>query len=145
MGSSISNNLDDETLVELYLNSEFDEIEIHQIYEEFLNTTGQVSKATKEWEVDSENFRALARKYFPDQKSEIFTEQIFRVYDQDKNGMLNFREFLIGLSIVKRSPIQDKLYTLFTFYDMNSSGSISRYELDTMMKMVESIKKITQI
>merc|ERR1712136_195264 len=141
MGSSISKNLDNETLAELYLNSEFDEIEIQQIYEEFLNTTGQLSKEFKEWEVDKENFRSLARKYFPDQKSKIFTEQIFRVYDQDKNGMLNFREFLIGLSIIKRSPIQDKLYTLFNFYDMNSSGSISRTELDIMMKAIDNFAR----
>merc|ERR1712136_310687 len=126
MGSSISKNLDNETLAELYLNSEFDEIEIQQIYEEFLKTTGQVSKETKEWEVDKENFRSLARKYFPNQKSEIFTDQIFRIYDEDKNGMLNFQEFLVGISIVIRSPIENKLYTLFTFYDMDSSGTISR-------------------
>lgn len=138
MGSHPSKRVDDETLSDLYLGTEFNELQIQQIYEEFIKTTGQVSKDTKEWEVNKTNFRELASKFFPQQKSEIFADEVFRVYDQDKNGMLNFREFLVGISILKKAPIEDKLTTVFNLYDIDGSGAISREELEHISKAIDS-------
>lgn len=45
------------------------------------------------------------------------------------SGLLNFREFVIGLSLSYKAPLDDKLYWIFKLYDVNQSGDITPDEM----------------
>lgn len=39
----------------------------------------------------------------------LLIEQYFSAFDQDKNGKINFREFVTGLSVVQRGNAEERL------------------------------------
>ena len=59
----------------------------------------------------------------------LLIEQHFSAFDDDKNGRLNFREFVIGMSTVhKGSPIE-RLQFMFKAYDTDGSGFLTPDEV----------------
>lgn len=96
--------------------------------------------------------RYLTVKEFKDVYSRIFggdasafAEHVFRTFDADKNGRVDFKEFLIGLSVTSSSDVKKKLKWAFNMYDIDGNGFIDKQEMISMMravyKMTPSIKK----
>lgn len=52
---------------------------------------------------------------------------------RDYTGVLNFREFVIGLSLSLRGTFDEKLYWAFKIYDVDGNGFISRSEMDEII------------
>lgn len=60
-----------------------------------------------------------------------------QLFDRDKNGMVDFEEFLSGLSVFgRKGKLQDKLHFIFQLYDMNGDGFISNGDLFKALKMM---------
>ncbi|OWF34549.1 hippocalcin-like protein 1 [Mizuhopecten yessoensis] len=70
-----------------------------------------------------------------------FAEQVFRVFDTDGNGVVDFKEFMMGI-YVSGSPLEEdmKLDWAFKMYDMNGDGYITK---DEMKFMFTSICRMT--
>ena len=74
------------------------------------------------------------RKYFNGNADE-FAEHVFRCYDTDGNGKVDFREFVCGLSLSIRGTQRQKLNFAFKVADVDGDGFITRDEMITVVKV----------
>jgi len=65
----------------------------------------------------------------PNGNAERFAQHIFRAFDLDKSNTIDFREFLIGLSMTSmNSSPQTKLEWIFQVFDIDGNGLLTRNE-----------------
>ncbi|XP_030048469.1 Kv channel-interacting protein 4 isoform X2 [Microcaecilia unicolor] len=61
---------------------------------------------------------------------------LFNAFDTDHNGSVSFEDFVMGLSILLRGTIQEKLNWAFNLYDINKDGYITKDEMLDIMKAI---------
>merc|ERR1711916_186302 len=103
---------------------------------------------TKELLALYEHFRAISSSRIDDGEVDFeewlqalelrdstFSRRIFDAFDEDGNGSISFREFVVGLSVFSpRSTIEEKLDLSFSLYDIDNDGAISKDELFAILK-----------
>lgn len=68
-------------------------------------------------------------------KNATLVDSLFKVFDSDNNGVIDFREFIFGLSVLSsKSSRNEKISFSFGIYDLDRDGEISRKELTDMLK-----------
>ncbi|KAM5472278.1 Calcium-binding protein NCS-1 [Microsporum audouinii] len=131
MGKSQS-KLSPSQLEELQRSTHFDKKELQQWYKGFLKDcpSGTLTK---------EEFQKIYRQFFPFGDPSSFANYVFRVFDADGSGMIDFKEFICALSVTSRGKMEDKLDWAFQLYDIDGDGKISYEE---MLAIVEAIYKM---
>jgi hypothetical protein len=61
-------------------------------------------------------------------------EKLFKSFDVDGSGAIEFKEFVLGASKMVRGSIGDKINMLFSIFDADSSGSVTIKELTRFVK-----------
>lgn len=64
----------------------------------------------------------------PGCNSEAFAKILFNAYDMDKNGTIDFQEFVLTMNIASKGSPAEKLSWAFDLYDLDDDGFISRAE-----------------
>nr|AAK53711.1 KCHIP4.2 [Homo sapiens] len=61
---------------------------------------------------------------------------LFNAFDADGNGAIHFEDFVVGLSILLRGTVHEKLKWAFNLYDINKDGYITKEEMLAIMKSI---------
>ncbi|KAK3589651.1 hypothetical protein CHS0354_015149 [Potamilus streckersoni] len=106
----------------------------------------------KEWYDDYQSRlqpgqKELSRKQFVQVYNSVFqgdasnfAEHVFRTFDANGNGMVDFKEFILGLCISGSTDFETKLKWAFNMYDINGDGFITK---DEMEQIIEAFYKMT--
>ena len=79
-------------------------------------------------ELTKEEFKKVYNSLFAGDASD-FAENVFRTFDLDQDGKVDFKEFITGLSESGSSKLQRKLRWAFRMYDINGTGYITWEEM----------------
>ncbi|MBN3273831.1 KCIP2 protein, partial [Polyodon spathula] len=86
--------------------------------------------------VNEETFKLIYSQFFPQGDSSTYAHFLFEAFDTDKNGSISFEDFAMGLSIILRGTINDRLNWAFNLYDLNKDGCITKEEMMAIMKSI---------
>ena len=106
-------------LNELSRTTTFSQQEIKAYYKEF-------KKNSKTGTMTVSDFKQLYSNFFPDGDSSEFAEHTFRVFDENGDGVLDFRELIVSMSVMKRGEVDERLKWAFNMYDIDGNGYITR-------------------
>merc|ERR1712055_725538 len=113
-------------------NTSYDKDTIYDIYKGIMADCpkGKLTPAT---------FCEIYGKCFPTGNAQEFCKHVFRTFDSDKNGVIDFKEFLVSINVTSSGSPHQKLNWAFSMYDVDGNGYI---DLEEMTKLVKSIYKI---
>ncbi|KAF8665776.1 hypothetical protein AX16_000223 [Volvariella volvacea WC 439] len=132
MGKNQS-KLTTEQLNALAKDTYFEKKELQQWYKGF-------RKDCPSGRLNKEEFIRIYKQFFPFGEPDDFADHVFNVFDTDGNKEIDFREFIVALSITSRGDVDEKLKWAFQLYDINKDGKITHEE---MLEIVRAIYKMT--
>uniref|UniRef100_A0A915LQZ2 EF-hand domain-containing protein n=1 Tax=Meloidogyne javanica TaxID=6303 RepID=A0A915LQZ2_MELJA len=78
-------------------------------------------------------FQKIYKQFFPQGDPSDFASFIFKVFDENKDGAIEFHEFVRALSITSRGTLEEKLGWAFKLYDIDRDGFIKRNEMELIV------------
>nr|XP_014429970.1 Kv channel-interacting protein 4 isoform X1 [Pelodiscus sinensis] len=118
-----------ETLELLEAQSKFTKKELQILYRGFKNECPSGI-------VNEETFKEIYSQFFPQGDSTTYAHFLFNAFDTDHSGTVSFEDFIMGLSILLRGTVQEKLNWAFNLYDINKDGYITKEEMLDIMKAI---------
>lgn len=79
--------------------------------------------------LDKAEFARIYKQFFPFGDPTVLAEYVFNVFDENKNGSIDFKEFICALSITSRGRLDEKLRWAFQLYDIDGDGTITYNEM----------------
>ncbi|CAF3150510.1 unnamed protein product [Rotaria socialis] len=114
------------------------ENEIRQWYEEFRKESDGADRMNKR------QFQSYYTKLKQNTKLEEITDHIFRVFDTDHSGTIDFSEFLIAYLATTVGSSRQKFEYAFELFDINENEKIERKEAEKMLSIICRIIGVSQ-
>ncbi|XP_029904290.1 guanylyl cyclase-activating protein 2-like [Myripristis murdjan] len=121
------------------------------------------SQSDTDTEVDLENIQELYRKFASEcpsgnlhlhefkkifgvnsessEEETAYAENIFRSFDVNKDGKIDFMEYVAAVHLVLRGKLVDKLKWSFKVFDSDGNGCLDRREVRLIVKIIYKLKK----
>lgn len=136
-----NSKLKQEEVEDLKKRTYFTEKEIQNWYKGFM-------KDCPDGRLTLEGFTKIYKQFFPFGDPSKFASFVFNVFDENRDGYIEFHEFLTALSVTSRGSVQEKLKWAFKLYDLDNDGYITRQELldivDAIYKMVGNMVNLPE-
>ncbi|XP_062619520.1 frequenin-2-like [Saccostrea cucullata] len=81
-------------------------------------------------------FREVYKQVFPGNSSQ-FADEMFRLFDDDGNGEVDFAEFVRYICLCDSEDIEERIQAAFRLYDKDNSGTITQAEVGEMLEAYE--------
>ncbi|KYQ89480.1 calcium-binding protein [Tieghemostelium lacteum] len=123
MGNQLS--LKKEEVELLQASTHFDAKELKVLYKQF-------RKDSPSGIIDRIEFKELMTQMgIADQ---FLHELLFNVFDKNKDGTVNFQEFVCGVSSITRGTPEEKIEFAFSLYDLDGNGYITKLEMESILE-----------
>lgn len=128
MGNTKSSALSREILEDIKLNTKFSEDELTEWYSSFMRDCpdGRISR---------ERFEKIYARFFPNADPKVYAQHVFRSFDKNSDGTLDFKEYIIALHLTSSGKTQLKLEWAFSLYDVDGNGTINKSEILEIVKV----------
>ena len=83
--------------------------------------------------------KTMLREAMPEADTSGLVEHVWRIYDTNLDGEIDFREFMLALSTMSKGSAEENLRQIFRLFDVNSDGRVEREELS---RVVGELKKV---
>merc|ERR1712168_1362469 len=80
------------------------------------------------------DFREMMAKALPKKDAGKMEKHMFRVYDTNDDGYIDFPEFMVVFYIMSDGSPEEVLGKIFRVFDVNSDGTITQKELKRLIK-----------
>merc|ERR1719346_594828 len=80
------------------------------------------------------DFRTMMSQAMPKKDASKMEKHVFRVYDSNNDGYIDFVEFMVIFYIMSDGTPEEVLTKIFRVFDVNSDGTITKKELKRLIK-----------
>nr|AAH60902.1 Zgc:73075 [Danio rerio] len=122
MGNAQSGGIPREILDDLRLTTRFSESEITQWYENF-------QKQCPTGRITLQQFEEIYGKFFPDSDATTYAQHVFRSFDANDDGTLDFKEYVVALHMTSSGKSTLKLEWAFSLFDVDKNGYVTKPEV----------------
>jgi len=84
--------------------------------------------------ISKKSFHTMMKECYPGADTEKLERHIFRMYDSNEDGHIDFREFMIVLYIMSNGSPEENLKQIFRVFDINNDGTITLKELQKIVR-----------
>jgi len=89
--------------------------------------------------IDFSGMKTMLSASIPEADTSGLVEHVWRIYDTNLDGEIDFREFMLALSVMSKGSAEDNLRQIFRLFDVNSDGRLEREELS---RVVGELRKV---
>eukprot|EP00275_Glaucocystis_incrassata_P001725 EC123801.1.p1 GENE.EC123801.1~~EC123801.1.p1 ORF type:complete len:193 (+),score=26.33 EC123801.1:88-666(+) len=126
-------------IAEFIKHTHFTQDEVRNLYKHFRSISGSMQ--------DDGLIDKLEFQHALGLPESLFVDRMFSLFDENGDEMINFQEFLLGLSVFcPKGSFDERLKFSFKIYDFDGDGRISRDELMKMLEagLIENHMNLTQ-
>merc|ERR1719228_3206943 len=87
------------------------------------------------------DFREMMEKALPKKDASKMEKHVFRIYDSNNDGYIDFTEFMLIFFLMSDGSPQEVLTKIFRVFDVNSDGTITQKEMTKLIKDMYSLLK----
>lgn len=131
-GQSKDADLAKEDLDFLLQNSKFCEKDIRDLYKTFIEDCphGKLTPV---------KFQQMYSLFFPTGNVEQFSDYVFRSFDIDHDGFIDFREFMLAIGVTSSGSAVEKLKWAFRLYDTDRDGVVDQSEMISIVQAIHDM------
>ncbi|XP_048881764.1 recoverin 2 [Brienomyrus brachyistius] len=129
MGNTKSSAMSKEILEDLKLNTKFTETELCQWYDNF-------QKQCPSGRISPREFEKIYERFFPDSDAKTYAKHVFRSFDTNDDGTLDFKEYIIALHLTSSGKMALKLEWAFSLFDVDKNGYITKSEVTEICQAI---------
>jgi len=89
--------------------------------------------------MDPKSLRAMLEESLPGLDVAGLAEHIWRIYDTNLDGEVDFREFMLALCVMRTGTPEENLKQIFRLFDINSDGRVEREEMGSVAKELNKL------
>ncbi|XP_043257006.1 neuronal calcium sensor 1-like isoform X1 [Colletes gigas] len=79
--------------------------------------------------VTTNDLKPAYAKLFPLGDPARYTQIVFNTFDRDGDGIVSFQDLVTEIALITNGNLDQKLSWIFSFYDLNGDGYITRKEM----------------
>jgi len=123
-----------EDVAALSKSSGLDETQVKQAFDAFITEHPDGKMRPKD-------FREMMQKALPKKDASKMEKHVFRIYDTNSDGYIDFTEFMLIFFIMSDGSPQEVLTSIFRMFDCNSDGTITQKEMTKLIKDMYGLLK----
>lgn len=86
--------------------------------------------------MNREKFIEVYGLLYPNGNAQKFSKQVFRVFDRNNSGIIDFKELMLAISVTTAGDMRKKIELAFTLFDLNQNGFIEEKEMITIIEAI---------
>ena len=123
-----------EDITVLAKSSGLEESQVKQYSEAFL-------RDHPDGKMNPKDFHEMIEKALPKLDTSNMEKHVYRIYDTNDDGYINFTEFMMIFFIMSDGSPEEVLTKIFRVFDVNSDGTITQKEMAKLIRDMYSLLK----
>ena len=80
------------------------------------------------------DFVGVYKELFPTEHGEEFCQHVFRAFDTDHDGLIDFKELILAKNLTNNGSAEERLKCAFSMYDVDGNGGIDQQEMTAVLR-----------